>query len=150
MNADNFKSPTQLAGEARGIADDALDTAKNFAQASRAVGEHAMDSVKESVAGSADDAKALGQDAASAARRYGRDANQTAKDAIDTGRAYAKDVANAASKKVDDIAAQLASARQQSERYIMDQPVRATMIAAAGGAILTALFVSFMRGNDRK
>jgi ElaB/YqjD/DUF883 family membrane-anchored ribosome-binding protein len=150
MNADNFKTPSQLAGEARGIADDALDTAKNFAQASGAAGEHAIDSVKGSVAGISDDARALGQAAASSARSYGRDAKQTARDAIDTGRAYAKDAANAAGKKVDDIKGQLASARKQSEQYIMDQPVRATMIAAAGGALLTALFVSFMRGSDRR
>jgi ElaB/YqjD/DUF883 family membrane-anchored ribosome-binding protein len=92
----------------------------------------------------------LGHDAASAARSYVRDARQTGKDAIETGRAYAKDAVNAAGKKVADIKDQLSTARKQSEQYIMDQPVRATLIAAAGGAVLTALLVSFMRKSDRR
>ncbi len=150
MNADNVKSPSQLADEARGTAGDAIDTARNFAQASRAVGDDALNSVKDSLKDSADDAKALGQDAAYTARSYARDAKQTGKDAIDTGRAYARDAVNAAGKKVSDIKEQLTTARKQSEQYIMDQPVRATLIAAAGGAVLTALLVSFMRGSDRR
>jgi ElaB/YqjD/DUF883 family membrane-anchored ribosome-binding protein len=150
MNPDNVKSPSQLADEARGTAGDALDTAKNFAQASRAVSDDALSSVKDSLQDSADDAKVLGHDAASAARSYVRDARQTGKDAIETGRAYAKDAVNAAGKKIADIKDQLSTARKQSEQYIMDQPVRATLIAAAGGAVLTALLVSFMRKSDRR
>lgn len=150
MNPDNVKSPSQLADEARGTAGDALDTAKNFAQASRAVSDDALSSVKDSLQDSADDARVLGQDAASAARSYARDARQTGKDAIETGRAYAQGAVNAAGKKVADIKDQLLTARKQSEQYIMDQPVRATLIAAAGGAVLTALLVSFMRKSDRQ
>lgn len=150
MNEDNVKSPSQLADQARGTMGDAIDTARNFAQASRAAGDDALNSVKDSVKDGAEEAKALGQDAAMAARSYGRDAKQTAKDAMDSGRAYAKDAVNAAGKKVDDLKDQFSSARKQSEQYIMDQPVRATLIAAAGGAILTALLVSFMRSSDRR
>ncbi|QNK72959.1 hypothetical protein H7F36_17565 [Variovorax sp. PAMC28562] len=150
MNPDIVKSPSQLADEARGTAGDAFDTAKNFAQASRAVSDDALSSVKDSLQDSADDAKVLGRDAASAARSYARDARQTGKDAIETGRAYAQDAVNAAGKKVADIKDQLSTARKQSEQYIMDQPVRATLIAAAGGAVLTALLVSFMRKSDRR
>ncbi len=77
------------------------------------------------------------------------DTGNRAKDAMQTARTYAKDGADAASRKMQELKGQIGNVRRQGEQYVADQPVRAAWIAAAGGAVLTALLVSLMRGNRR-
>ncbi len=79
----------------------------------------------------------------------GSDAASRAKDAMQTARTYAKDGADAAGRKMQELKGQIGNVRRQGEQYVADQPVRAAWIAAAGGAVLTALLVSLMRGSRR-
>jgi hypothetical protein len=65
-------------------------------------------------------------------------------------RAYAKDAVNASGKRIRHVRERWAGLRWQGEHYITDQPVRAALVAAAGGAILTALFVALLRGGGRR
>ncbi|MDM0042003.1 hypothetical protein QTH89_01000 [Variovorax sp. J22G21] len=117
MNTYDVKTPSQLADEASATANEAIDSARNFAQASKGIAADAVSSLR----GSAQDARQVGQD-----------------------------VVDAAGRKIDDIKAQVDSARRQGEQYVADQPVRAALMAAAGGAVLTALLISWMRGGRRR
>jgi hypothetical protein len=62
-------------------------------------------------------------------------------------RHYAKDAVNATGQKVVDIKAKAGILKNQGSQYIADQPVRAALMAAVGGAALMALLVSAMRRN---
>ncbi|MEJ7687471.1 MAG: hypothetical protein WKG52_11005 [Variovorax sp.] len=77
------------------------------------------------------------------------DVSNKARDAMETVRSYAKDSADAAGRQMQNLKGQFDHARQRSEQYVADQPVRAAWMAAAGGAVLTALLVSLMRGGRR-
>ncbi|MGJ7495915.1 hypothetical protein ACSFA8_12610 [Variovorax sp. RT4R15] len=117
MNTYDVKTPSELADEASATASEAIDSARNFAEASKGITADAVSSLR----GGAQDAGHLVQD-----------------------------VAAAASRKIDDLKAHVDSARRQGEQYVADQPVRAALMAAAGGAVLTALFISWMRGGRRQ
>jgi hypothetical protein len=64
-------------------------------------------------------------------------------------RAYAQDAVNATGRKIRPPGGPFSGLRWQGEHYLTDQPVRAALIAAAGGAVLTALFIAFLRGGRR-
>ena len=145
MPNDNVKTPSELADELKETGLAAADSAKNIAEASKNIGADAISSVKSS----AEDAKQLGRDAASAAGAYAREAAATGSDAVDSGRAYAKDAVNAAGRKIRDLRGQLQATRERSEQFVADQPVRAALIAAAGGAVFTAVLLSLLRGPRR-
>lgn len=138
MDTTNTKSPSDLADEAKQTGQDAANTARAYGQ----------------------EAKQLGRDAVDSASAYASDAKQTARDAVDTGKAYAKDAVdagksyaqgavNAAGRKINDLKDQVGKATEQGAAYVADQPVRSVLIAAAGGALLTAFFLTLMR-NDRR
>ena len=97
---------------------------KNYAQASRdaAAGALASASIRDSV----------------------REGLRQAKE-----RAFAQDAVNASGKKIRPPGGRFGGLRWQGEHYVTDQPVRAALIAAAGGAVLTALFIAFLRGGRR-
>jgi hypothetical protein len=44
---------------------------------------------------------------------------------------------------------QLAAAQTHCTRYIAQEPVRSTLIAVAGGALLTGLLLATLRGSHR-
>lgn len=145
MQSDHVKTPSELANELKQTGQAAADTAKNIAEASKSIGTDAINSVKSS----ADDAKQLGRDAVDLAAAYAHEAAETGSDAVDTGRAYAKDAVNAAGRKIRDLRGQLHATRERGEQFVADQPVRAALIAAAGGAVFTALLLSLMRNSRR-
>ncbi|HSV61463.1 MAG TPA: hypothetical protein VLJ19_21445 [Variovorax sp.] len=64
-------------------------------------------------------------------------------------RAYAQDAVNASGKKIRQAGERWGALRWQGEHYVTDQPVRAALIAAAGGALLTAVFIALLRGGRR-
>ena len=145
MPNEYVKTPSELADELKETGAAAADSAKNFAEASKGLGEEALMSVKSS----ADDARRLGRDAASAASSYAREVGDIAGEAADTGRVYAKDAVNAAGRKIRDLRGQLHVTRERGEEYVAAQPVRAALIAAAGGAVFTAVLLSLLRGARR-
>jgi hypothetical protein len=65
-------------------------------------------------------------------------------------RAYAQDAVNASGKKIRPPGSLFEGLRWEGQHYVTDQPVRAALVAAAGGALLTALLVAFVRGGRRQ
>ena len=64
-------------------------------------------------------------------------------------RAYAQDAVNATGKKIRPPGTFFEGLRWEGSHYVTDQPVRAALVAAAGGALLTALLIAFVRGGRR-
>ncbi|SFN10257.1 hypothetical protein [Variovorax sp. OV329] len=64
-------------------------------------------------------------------------------------RAYAQDAVNASGKKIRPPGTFFEGLRWEGSHYVSDQPVRAALVAAAGGAVLTALLIAFVRGGRR-
>ena len=127
MPYNDVKTPGQLADEFKDVGRAAADSARNIAQASKGIGQEAMHSVKSSAA----------------------EARQLGSDTVDTGRAYAKDAVNATGRKIRDLRGQWNVTRERGEQFVAEQPVRATLIAAAAGAVLTALLASALRRPRR-
>ena len=64
-------------------------------------------------------------------------------------RAYAQDAVNASGKRIRQAGEHWSGLRWHGDHYLTDQPVRAALLAAAGGALLTAAFIAFLRGGRR-
>ncbi|RZL48823.1 MAG: hypothetical protein EOP71_03655 [Variovorax sp.] len=77
------------------------------------------------------------------------DAKDIASDAADSTRTYAANAVNAAGKKITDLKHKAADLQSASVQYVGDEPVKSVLIAAAGGALLTALFIKFLGGGRR-
>ena len=95
----------------------------------------------------ADDFGRKAANAANAAEGYLQDAKTRAADAAQKGKAYAQEAVNAAGKKIDGMKDQAASLKQRGIQFAADEPLKAVAYATAGGAVLTALLLSFMRGS---
>ncbi|MEJ8852948.1 hypothetical protein WKW79_00115 [Variovorax robiniae] len=119
-----YKTPAQLAEDARRASHDATLAAWNVAAEARTTGQHAA---------------RVARDAAS-------DAGDIASDAATTGRVYARNAAVAASEKFNEKFGQLRrrahDLRTNSASYVANQPVRAVAWAMAGGAALMAVLVA--------
>ena len=120
MDNDDVKTARQYADEARQSAREAADAARNFAQAS----VDAADSI-----------------------RHG--ASVGAQDALAGARSYAREAVNASGRRITAERDRLEAVRRLGERYVTDQPMRAALVAAAGGALLTALFVALLNNPRR-
>jgi len=102
-------------------------------------------------------ASAADKNYAQASREPGPDALATAsiRDSVREGlreakeRAYAQDAINASGKKIRPPGTFFEGLRWEGSHYLSDQPVRAALVAAAGGALLTALLIAFVRGGRR-
>jgi ElaB/YqjD/DUF883 family membrane-anchored ribosome-binding protein len=110
------KTPSQMAEEARQTANDALDTTRAYAQnAVNAAGEKVRDLRRE--------AEPTVEQLAARVQQ----AVQRGLDAASTTSARAQ--------------RRLEQAADVTGRYIADQPVRSVLVAAAAGAVITALIV---------
>ncbi|VTU24729.1 hypothetical protein H4CHR_01452 [Variovorax sp. PBS-H4] len=111
-----IKTPSQLAEEARQNANDAIDTTRAYAQnAVNAAGEKVRDLRRE--------AEPTVEQLAARVQQ----AVQRGLDAASTTSARAQ--------------RRLEQAADMTGRYIADQPVRSVLVAAAAGAVITALIV---------
>lgn len=146
MESDNVKTPAQLAEEARQTGRDAVEAAQGYAAEARRVGAEAVQSIRPSI----EDAKATAREGRDTVKGLAGDAKDIASDASATGRAYAKDAVNAAGRKLHDVRGQFERARASCEQYIADEPVKASLISAAAGALLATLLLSALRGGDRR
>ena len=88
-------------------------------------------------------------DATGTAQSHVQEAKESAKTVLEVGRAYSQNAVNAASEKIGELKGKMDQAREQGTRYVVDRPMRSVLIAAAGGAILTALFLFAMGGARR-
>ena len=95
------------------------------------------------------DAVAAGVELLDTAKGLAADAKDIASDAAETTRTYASGAVNAAGKKITDLKHKAADLQDASVRYVGDEPVKSVLIAAAGGALLTALFIKFIGGGRR-
>lgn len=103
----------------------------------------------------ADEARQTGRDALNAAHfeatQTANAARAVAEDALQTGRAHGWSAVDAAQRKVsalkDQVTAQACAAQESCTRYIAREPVKATLMAVAGGALLTGLVLSSLRGR---
>lgn len=117
------KTPSQLADDLRQTANDAVETTRAYAQnAVNAAGEKVRDLRREGEPGVEQLAARVQQ-----AVQRGLDAASTT-----TTRAQRR----------------LEAAADVTGRYISDQPVRSVLIAAAAGAVITALIVLASRRRD--
>ena len=145
MESDNVKTPAQPADEARRVGRDGAEAAQGYAPEARRVGADAMQSIRPSI----EDAKATGREGLDTMRGIGGDARDIGGDAPATGRAYAKDAVNAAGKKLHDAQGRMQRTRDACTQFIADEPVKAALVAAASGAVLTTLLMSALRGRRR-
>lgn len=107
---------------------------------------------------------ALAADGTAADKNYAQPSREPMPDALATAsiresvreglrqakeRAYAQDAVNASGKKIRPPGTFFEGLRWEGSHYVSDQPVRAALVAAAGGALLTALLIAFVRGGRR-
>lgn len=118
MLNEDVKTPSEVAEEARQAGRDAMNAAQGHAA-------EALDT-------------AMGVAA---------DAKDVARDATATGKAYARSAMDAAGEKLGVLQDKMAAAQESCTRYIGQEPVKATMMAVAGGALLTGLLMAALRGR---
>jgi hypothetical protein len=101
----------------------------------------------------AEDAKQAAREAADSARNFAQasvDAAASIRQGISDGaRTYARDAVNATGRRIGVEHDRLEAMRRLGERYVSDQPVRAALVAAVGGALLTAIFIALLNGGRR-
>jgi len=109
-------------------------------------------SIRESVRSGIREARARGEGAADLSRHYAQQAGAAARGAAAGARHYAREAVNASGRPIRRARSRFEGGRHrwQGEDYVSDQPVRAALLAAAGGALLTALFIALLRGNSRR
>ncbi|MBT2325163.1 hypothetical protein J7E62_22795 [Variovorax paradoxus] len=120
MESNNLRTPSRFTEDAETMGGEALLAAQGYAQGSGRTGSDAAASIR-----------------------------ADAEEAADTGRTYAKDAVNATGRKLRDFRGRLDDAKASCARYVADQPVRSTLVAAAAGALLTTLLLSLVRGRGR-
>lgn len=129
MAADSIKTSSGLADEAEQTAQEALQAAQGYARGSGRIARDAIPSIRSNVEEARDDAKEIAEDVAL------------------TGRAYARNAVNATGRKIRDFKGQVTHAKDSCLQYIAEEPVRASLAAAASGAVLMTLLLSLMRGS---
>jgi ElaB/YqjD/DUF883 family membrane-anchored ribosome-binding protein len=119
--ADDAKSPSQIADEARQAGRDAAEAASGIA------GE-ALDT----------------------ARGVAADAKDVASDAATTAKAYARNAVDESGKKITSLREQAAQWQASCSKQIAAEPVKSVLLAAAGGALLAGLLLAFDRPARRR
>jgi len=104
------------------------------------------------------------QDKAPAGKNYAQPSRDTVPDALAAAsiresvreglrqareRAYAQDAVNATGKKIRPPGSFLDGLRWEGQHYVSDQPLRTALVAAAGGAMVTALLIALVRSARR-
>lgn len=125
MAADSIKTSSELADEAEQTAQEALQAAQGYARESGRIARDAIPSIRSNV----------------------EEVKEIAEDAALTGRAYARNAVNATGRKIRDFKGQVTHAKDSCLQYIAEEPVRASLAAAASGAVLMTLLLSLMRGS---
>lgn len=145
MANEPVKSPAEIAEETRQTAHEANEALHGHAVEAQQVGQAAMRSMQSS----AEDAKQTGAEALDTARGVAADLRDRASDAAQIGKVYARNAVNAAGRKLSTWQDQMADAQASCTRYIAQEPVKATLLAVAGGALLTGLLMASLRGPRR-
>ncbi|MDM0047159.1 hypothetical protein QTH91_21890 [Variovorax dokdonensis] len=125
---------------------------KNFAQSSHDAaqdGEAGLGmlggaSIRASVRSGIREARARGEAALDDSRHFAHQAQASA-------RSYAREAVNASGRRIRHARSRFDGQRGwNGEDFVNDQPMRAVLLAAAGGAVLTAVFIALLRGGSRR
>jgi ElaB/YqjD/DUF883 family membrane-anchored ribosome-binding protein len=143
--ADDAKTPSQLADEAKQTGQDAARAASGVAGEAKAIAGDAAQALRSGLG----DAKATAGEALDTARGVAADAKDVAADAVNTGRAYARNAVNESGKKIAGFKEQAAQWQEACSKQIAADPVKSVLIAAAGGALLAGLLLAFDRSGSR-
>lgn len=143
--AEDAKTPSQLADEARQTGQDLSKAAGGFAGEAKAIAGDTVQTLRSSVA----DAKATAGEAIDTARGVAADAKDVAADAVDTGKAYARNAVNESGRKIASFKDQAAQWQESCVKQIAADPVKSVLIAAAGGALIAGLLLAFDRSQRR-
>ena len=89
----------------------------------------------------------LARDVAMSRNGYSSESKTSGRQALESAKAYAREAVSAAGDKVGGLKAKAGELKDQGSHYVAEQPVRSVLMAAAGGAALTALLVAAIRRN---
>lgn len=143
--ADDAKTSSQLADEARQTGRDASTAASGIAGEAKAIASDTFQALRSS----AKDARATAGEALDTVRGVAADAEDVAADAMDTGKAYAQNAVNQAGKKIANFREQAAEWQESCVKQIAAEPVKSVLVAAAAGALLAGLLLAFDRAGRR-
>lgn len=143
MANEYIKTPSEVAAEARQTGHDAMEAVQGHAAEARAIGQEAAASLRPHL----QDARAAGAEALDTAKGVAEDAKDTARDAAAAGKAYVRSAVDAANQKLGVLQDKVATAQYTCTQYIAKEPVKATLMAVAGGALLTGILMSALRGR---
>lgn len=143
--ADDAKTPSQLADEARQAGRDASTAASGLADEAKTIAGDTVQALRSS----ASDAKATAGEALDTVRGIAADAKDVAADAVGTGRVYAQDAVNEVGRRIVNLRERAAEWQESCAKQIAAEPVKAVLIAAAGGALLAGLLLAFDRSGRR-
>lgn len=142
----SIKTPGEIADEAAQAAQDAARAARGHALEAAEVARTAVRSVQPIL----DDARSTIGEAMGTVQGLARDVRDIARDAVVTGGALTQRALDAAGRRLDDGRARVLQTREQCEQYIAAEPVKATLWAMAGGALLAMLLGRAMRPQRRR
>ncbi|MDQ0569965.1 ElaB/YqjD/DUF883 family membrane-anchored ribosome-binding protein [Variovorax paradoxus] len=143
--ADDAKTPSELADEARQTGRDASTAASGLADEAKAIARDTAEALRSS----AKDAKATAGEALDTLRGVAADTKDVAADAVDTGKAYARHAVNEAGQKITSFREQAAAWQESCVKQIAAEPVKSVLVAAAAGALLAGLLLAFDRSGRR-
>ena len=92
-------------------------------------------------------ASAMARDGAMSQNNYSGEGSTGGRQALESAKSYAREAMTTAGDKVDGLRAKASELKDQGSHYVAEQPVRSVLMAAAGGAALTALLVAAIRRN---
>lgn len=93
----------------------------------------------------AQDAFNQAQDGVKSRNGYPGESKAAGREALASAKAYAREAVTAAGEKASGLQAKARELKNQGSHYVAQQPVRSVLMAAAGGAALTALLVAKIR-----
>lgn len=93
----------------------------------------------------AQDASNLARDRVMPRSGYPGESKGAGQEALASTKAYAREAVTAAGDKVSGLQVKASELKDRGSHYVAKQPVRSVLMAAAGGAALTALFVAAIR-----
>ena len=143
MPADEVKTTSELAEEARHTGHDAVLAAQGYAQEGQRIGREAAQSLRATLA----DAKETGSEALDTVRGLTNDARDLASDAVRSGRSSARDVVSAVGERARQLGERVHRSKEACTAYTAEQPVRSTLIAVASGAAAMTLMLHFLQGR---
>jgi ElaB/YqjD/DUF883 family membrane-anchored ribosome-binding protein len=130
-------TPEDLADDARKLGQEAISAASGIATEAKAIVGDSTETVGERV----EDVKELAGEAADTVRGLRADLADLARETRQVVGTYTRQVVDAAAERLAAAKEGVVNGRELCEDYVKREPVKAALIAAAAGAILTKLLL---------